>query len=81
MQGRKNLQPKMYYQVNLDSLVKPDNFYRKLNEVLDLQFIYAETSQYYGTVGQDSIDSVVFFKISLVGYLNIINRFVDSIRP
>ncbi len=60
MQGRKFLSPKMFYQVNLDSLVKPDNFYRKLNEVLDLQSIYAETSPYYGTEGQDSIDPVVF---------------------
>ncbi len=73
MQGRKFLSPKMFYQVNLDSLVKPDNFYRKLNELLDLQFIYAETSPYYGTEGQDSIDPVVFFKILLVGYLNNIN--------
>lgn len=73
MQGRKNLQPKMYYQVNLDSLVKPDNFYRKLNEVLDLHFLYAQTAPYYGTEGQESIDPVVFFKILLVGYLNNIN--------
>jgi len=48
MQGRKNLQCKMFYQVSLDSLVSPDNFYRKLEKVLDLHFLYARTAPYYG---------------------------------
>lgn len=73
MQGRKGIQPKMMYQVNLNSLVSVDNFYRKLNSVLDLNFLYKETAQYYGSEGQESIDPVVFFKICLVGYLNNIN--------
>ena len=73
MQGRKIIQPKMMYQVNLNNLVSEDNFYRQLNKALDLNFIYKDTSQYYGTEGQESIDPVVFFKICLVGYLNNIN--------
>lgn len=40
---------------------------------MDLQFLYKETKQYYGSEGQQSIDPVVFFKILLVGYLNNIN--------
>ena len=70
MQGRKNLQCKMFYQVSLDSLVSVDNFYRKLEKALDLHFLYARTAPYYGSEGQESIDPVVFFKILLVGYLN-----------
>lgn len=31
MQGRQNLVPKMFYQVNIDIPVPEDNFYRKLN--------------------------------------------------
>jgi len=73
MQGRKHIQPKMMYQVSLDSLVSKDNFYRQVNAALDLSFIYKETSIYYGSEGQESIDPVVFFKICLVGYLNNIN--------
>lgn len=73
MQGRKDIQPKMMYQVNLDSLVSSDNFYRILDKSLDLRFLYSETMKYYGTEGQESIDPVVFFKICLVGYLNNIN--------
>lgn len=73
MQGRKTLQPKMMYQVSLDTLVAKDNFYRQVNSNLDLSFLYKETSIYYGSEGQESIDPVVFFKILLVGYLNNIN--------
>lgn len=70
MQGRKGIQPKLMYQVTLDSLVPPDDFWRKLNTVLDLHFVYKETAKYYGSEGQESIDPVVFFKICLVGYFN-----------
>ena len=73
MQGRKDIQPKMMYQVILDDLVSSDNFYRRLDQALDLSFLYKETAFYYGSEGQESIDPVVFFKICLVGYLNNIN--------
>jgi transposase len=73
MQGKKQLNPKMMYQLHLDDLVPKENFYRQLDSGLDLNFLYKETSAYYGTEGQDSIDPVVFFKICLVGYLNNIN--------
>ena len=73
MQGRKEIHPKMMYQVHLDSLVRADNYYRKLSSALDLHFLYKSTNKYYGSEGQESIDPVVFFKICLVGYLNNIN--------
>ncbi len=73
MQGRKDLQPKMLYQVQISDLVPADNFYRKLSSSVDLNFLYSHTAKYYGSEGQESIDPVVFFKICLVGYLNNIN--------
>ena len=63
----------MFYQLSLDDLVAPDNYYRKLSQSLDLQFVYNATSSYYGKEGQESIDPTVFFKMLLVGYLNNIN--------
>lgn len=57
----------------MDRLVPSDNFYRRVNQELDLHFLYKSTQKYYGTQGQESIDPVVFFKILLVGYLNNIN--------
>ncbi|WP_313304079.1 IS1182 family transposase [Empedobacter sp.] len=73
MQGRKEFTPQLFYELSLDRLVPFDNFYRQVNQVLDLHFLYRSTQKYYGTQGQESIDSVVFFKILLIGYLNNIN--------
>lgn len=54
--------------------VPEHNFYRWLKTVLNLDFLYAETKDFYGSSGQKSIDPVVFFKLCLVGYLeNIIS--------
>ena len=69
MQGRKSYQEKLYTNFQLSDRVPADNFYRKLNTTLDLQFVYDRTARYYGTEGQESIDPVVFFKLMLVGYL------------
>lgn len=73
MQGRKDIQPKIMYQININDLVPKDNFYRRLDQVLDLSFLTKATRSYYGKEGQESIDPIVFFKICLVGYLNNIN--------
>ena len=70
MQGIKELDPKMMYQVYINELVPQNNFYRLLAKELDLHFLYKATARYYGEEGQESIDPVVFFKICLVGYLN-----------
>jgi transposase len=70
MQGKKNIEPKLMYQISLNDLVSKDNFYRKLDLVIDFQFLYEATTHYYGDEGNESIDPVVFFKICIVGYLN-----------
>ena len=56
MQGRKDIQPKMMYQFNIDMLVPSGNFYRKLSQKLDLFFLYKSTAKYYGREGQASMD-------------------------
>jgi transposase len=73
MQGRKEITPKLLYQVHIGDLVPQDNFYRILNKSLDLTWLYKATRHYYSDEGQESIDPVVFFKMCLVGYLNNIN--------
>jgi transposase len=69
MQGKKNYQEKMFTSFQLSSRVPEDNVYRRLKDVLDLQWLYKATSKYYGTEGQQSIDPVAFFKLILIGYL------------
>ncbi len=74
MQGKKDYQEKLFAQFQLSERVPKHNFYRRLKEVLDLDFLYRLTKSYYGESGQKSIDPVVFFKLCLVGYLeNIIS--------
>ncbi|APY12141.1 DDE transposase [Seonamhaeicola sp. S2-3] len=69
MQGTKIFQEKLFNQFRLSERVPEHNFYRRLKEVLDLEFLYKLTRPYYGDSGQKSIDPVVFFKLCLVGYL------------
>lgn len=69
MQGKKGYQEKLFLSFLLSERVPQDNFYRKLKETLDISFLQKSTKQYYGTEGQKSIDTEVFFKLMLIGYL------------
>jgi transposase len=74
MQGKKDYQEKLFAHFQLSERIPKHNFYRRLKEVLDLNFLYPLTKQHYGESGQKSIDPIVFFKLCLVGYLeNIIS--------
>ena len=68
MQGKKAYQEKLFMSFRLSDRVPEDNFYRRLNELLDLRWLYKATQSYYGKEGQQSIDPVVFFKLMLIGY-------------
>ena len=74
MQGKKDYQEKLFSHFQLSDRVPKHNFYRRLKEVLHLDFLDSLTKLHYGSSGQKSIDPVVFFKLCLVGYLeNIIS--------
>nr|WP_255554234.1 transposase [Mesonia aestuariivivens] len=74
MQGKKVYQEQLFNSFRLSDRVPPTNFYRRLKEALNLDFLYDLTRGFYGSSGQKSIDPVVFFKLCLVGYLeNIIS--------
>lgn len=82
MQGKKvpacrrgRYQEKLFTNFQLSQRIPENNFYRRLKQAICLDFLYKETEQYYGSCGQKSLDPVVFFKLSLVGYLeNIISH-------
>ena len=69
MQGKKIYQEKLFANFQLSDRIPKQNFYRRLLGVLDLNYLYELTKEYYGSSGQKSIDPVVFFKLCLVGYL------------
>lgn len=52
--------------VSLEELVPQDHFYRHLQKVLDLSFVYDLVRDYYSIAGRPSIDPMVFFKLQLV---------------
>ena len=65
---------KLLTDFRLSNRIPEENFYRRLKECLNLDFLYPLTKGYYGDSGQKSIDPTVFFKLCLVGYLeNIIS--------
>src|SRR5579859_4303249 len=52
--------------VSLEELVPPDHFYRHVQKVLDLSFVYDLVRESYALAGRPSIDPMVFFKLQLV---------------
>ena len=62
MLGKKKIEPKLLYTVTLEDLVPEDDFYRQVDKILDLHFVYKECEKIYGKTGNPSIDPVVFFK-------------------
>ena len=69
MQGRKTFEGKLFYQASLDDLVPDDHVVRRLDDVLDLGYLYEVTKPFYARDGKPSIDPIVVFKIYLLGYL------------
>ena len=69
MQGKKEFSQRIYYNINLDSLVPEDYFLKKLQKLVSFDFIRDITRSYYFHTGKPSIDPVVLVKMLLVGYL------------
>ena len=69
MQGKKLFLDKEVVRFRLSERVRPHNLYRRLAELVDWSFLYAETRGLYSHTGQPSLDPVVFFKLVLVGRL------------
>ena len=82
MLGQKDYHEKLFLSFSLSSRIPEDNFYRRLKDLLDLQFIRDMARPYYGTEGQKSIDPTVFFRMMLIGYLENIDLCrCDDVTP
>jgi transposase len=68
-QGHKRFLDKVVLRFRLSERVPRHNLYRRLGELLDWDFLYAQTQALYSHTGQPSLDPVVFFKLVLVGRL------------
>ena len=69
MQGKKEFNQRIYYNINLDSLVPEDHFLKRLDKLVSFDFVRDITKSYYSHTGKPSIDPVVLVKMLLIGYL------------
>jgi len=69
LQGKKEFKQRIYYNINLDSLVPKDHLLKRLDSLLSFNFVRDITKEYYSHTGKPSIDPVVLVKMLLIGYL------------
>ena len=69
LQGKKEFKQRIYYNINLYSLVPEDHFLKRLQKLVSFDFVRDITKGYYSHTGKPSIDPVVLVKMLLVGYL------------
>ncbi|MFM8313387.1 MAG: transposase [Deltaproteobacteria bacterium] len=70
MQGKKEHQPQLFAYVDVEKLIPAEHLLRRIDKVLDLSFIRAETkSLYCADNGRPSIDPEVFFRSQLLSYI------------
>ena len=73
MLGQKTKEFQIHNAVSLDSLVPEDNFYRQVEQCLDLGFVRELVGNLYSDIGRPSIDPVVFFKLQLIAFFEAIH--------
>ena len=61
----RNFQP-LPEDISLEDLVPEDNFYRRLQQKLDLSFVRELVEDLYAASGRPSVDPEVFFRLQLV---------------
>ena len=69
MQGKKEFNKRIYYNIDLDSLVPKDHFLKRLASLVSFDFVRDITKDYYSHTGKPSIDPVVMVKMLLIGYV------------
>lgn len=68
MMGHRSKRFKLFTETNLEALLPADNFYRRLEQKLDLSFVRDLVRDRYEEMGRPSIDPVVFFKLHLIAF-------------
>jgi transposase len=69
MGRRKGEQEQFFYSFHLDRVVPPDHLVRKIDGLLDLDWVHTELAPYYSHTGRPSIDPVLMIRMLLVGYI------------
>ena len=81
MMTRRDIDNRLQIEFNsVDALVPEDHLIRKIDAVLDFNFIYDEVAELYSAFGAPSIDPVVLIKIVIIQYLFGIPSMRQTIR-
>ena len=64
----------------LEQLVPKEHLLRKIDKIIDFNFIYDEVAELYSAIGRPSIDPVVLIKIVMIQYLFGIPSMRQTIR-
>ena len=68
MGARQGCQDRLFYEFDLDDVVPSDHFLRRIDAVLDLDWLRRELSPYYSHTGRPSVDPELMIRMLLVGY-------------
>ena len=68
MLGHKTRDFRQHVCISLEDLVPEDNFYRQVEQSIDLSFVRDLASEFYSIIGRPSIDPVVFIKLQLIAF-------------
>lgn len=68
MIGKKDKYFKIHTAVSLEELVPRNNFYRQVEDCLDLSTVRDMVHDLYSPIGRPSIDPAVFFKLQLIAF-------------
>jgi len=68
MLGHKARDFRQHVAISLDDLVPKDNFYRQVEQCIDLSFVRDLAGEFYSNIGRPSVDPVVFFKLQLIAF-------------
>ena len=68
MQGCKQFEPRLFYQLSLDALVPAEHLVRRLATV-DLSWVRPATAGHYSHTGKPSVDPVVVARLLILGFL------------
>jgi len=70
MMGRlEGSQDRLFYEFRLDQVVPADHLVRKIDAVLDLDWLRVELRPYYSHTGRPSVDPELMMRMLIVGYV------------
>ncbi len=68
MLGHKDRAFRQHFAISVEDLVPQDNFYRQVDQCIDLSFVRDLAAEFYSNFGRPSIDPVVFFRLQLIAF-------------